>query len=371
MKNRLFFILWITIMAVLWLAGNLQSAGVILADSLLAAVILSVQATVSAKGLRTDYRLKGSHNGGNQASLQINTNYNGLLPVKLYLQMQVENQLTGEKQSMRADGILPGRGAKQNSLLVRMEDAHAGKLQLQIETIAVADLFGLFRFRPRGREEQIKAVQKLSCLMLPQAAMPPQLPDIVWKYDQNSDIYAEDRSGLDQSQTYELRDYRSGDSLRSIHWKLSSRSDNWIVREGSWPVGQKLLLLLENSYPSARSGARASGCGRVPTQSGSPQDYDSQDAIERACAGLIALSEELTDRGILHDVGWWAKETQKIQTAEIRSAEDLIQALGALLGATLEERKKTIWERFSREYGENSFSQVIIIDDETAKTYNL
>lgn len=371
MKNRLFFILWITIMAVLWLAGNLQSAGVILADSLLAAVILSVQATVSAKGLRTDYRLKGSHNGGNQASLQINTNYNGLLPVKLYLQMQVENQLTGEKQSMRADGILPGRGAKQNSLLVRMEDAHAGKLQLQIETIAVADLFGLFRFRPRGREEQIKAVQKLSCLMLPQAAMPPQLPDIVWKYDQNSDIYAEDRSGLDQSQTYELRDYRSGDSLRSIHWKRSSRSNSWIVREGSWPVGQSLLLLLENSYPSVPSGARASGCGRVPTQSGSPQDYDPQDAIERACAGLIALSEELTDRGILHDVGWWAKETQKIQTAEIRSAEDLIQALGALLGATLEERKKTIWERFSREYGENSFSQVIIIDDETAKTYNL
>lgn len=371
MKNRLFFILWITIMAILWLAGNLRSVGIILADSLLAAVILSVQATVSAKGLRTDYRLKGSHNGGNQASLQINTNYNGLLPVKLYLQMQVENQLTGEKQSMRADGILPGRGAKQNSLLVRMEDAHAGKLQLQIETIAVADLFGLFRFRPRGREEQIKAVQKLSCLMLPQAAMPPQLPDIVWKYDQNSDIYAEDRSGLDQSQTYELRDYRSGDSLRSIHWKRSSRSNSWIVREGSWPVGQKLLLLLENSYPSARSGARASGCGRVPTQSGSPQDYDSQDAIERACAGLIALSEELTDRGILHDVGWWEKETQKIQTAEIRSAEDLIQALGALLGATLEERKKTIWERFSREYGENSFSQVIIIDDETAKTYNL
>ena len=358
-------------MAVLWLAGNLQSAGVILADSLLAAVILSVQATVSAKGLRTDYRLKGSHNGGNQASLQINTNYNGLLPVKLYLQMQVENQLTGEKQSMRADGILPGRGAKQNSLLVRMEDAHAGKLQVQIEQIAVTDLFGLLRFRLGGRRKQNKAVQRLSCLMLPQAAIPPQLPDIVWKYDQNSDIYAEDRSGLDQSQTYELRDYRSGDSLRSIHWKRSSRSNSWIVREGSWPVGQSLLLLLENSYPSVPSGAKASGCGRVPTQSGSPQDYDPQDAIERACAGLIALSEELTDRGILHDVGWWAKETQKIQTAEIRSAEDLIRALGALLGATLEERKKTIWERFSREYGENSFSQVIIIDDETAKTYNL
>lgn len=371
MKNRLLFTLWIAILAILWLAGNLQSAGVILADSLLAAVILAVQAAAAAKNLRTDCRLKGSRNGEKQASLQIDTNYNGLLPVKLYLRMQVENQLTGEKQTMRTDGVLAGRGGGAKNLTVELEDTHAGKLQVQIEQIAVTDLFGLLRFRLGGRRKQNKAVQRLSCLMLPQAAIPPQLPDIVWKYDQNSDIYAEDRSGPDQSQTYELRDYRSGDSLRSIHWKRSSRSNSWIVREGSWPVGQSLLLLLENSYPSVPSGVGASGCGRVPTQSGSPQDYDSQDAIERACAGLIALSEELTDRGILHDVGWWAKETQKIQTAEIRSAEDLIQALGALLGATLEERKKTIWERFSQEYGENSFSQVIIIDDETAKTYNL
>ena len=150
MKNRLFFILWITIMAILWLAGNLRSAGIILADSLLAAVILSVQAAVSAKGLRVDYRLKGSYNGENQASLQINTNYNGLLPVKLYLRMQTENQLTGEKQTMQTDGILPGRGVGNKSLTVELEDTHAGKLQVQIEQIAVTDLFGLLRFRLGG-----------------------------------------------------------------------------------------------------------------------------------------------------------------------------------------------------------------------------
>ena len=371
MKNRLLFTLWIAILAILWLAGNLQSAGVILADSLLAAVILAVQAAAAAKNLRTDCRLKGSRNGEKQASLQIDTNYNGLLPVKLYLRMQAENQLTGEKQTMQTDGILAGRGGGAKDLTVQLEDAHAGKLQVQIEQIAVTDLFGLLRFRLGGRRKQNGAVQRLSCLMLPQAAIPPQLPEIVRQYDRNSDVYAEDRPGPDQSQTYELRDYRSGDSLRSIHWKLSSRSDNWIVREGSWPVGQSLLLLLENSYPSVRSGTGASGHGRVPMQPHDPQDSNPQDAIERACARLIALSEDLTDRGILHAIGWWDKETQKIQTAEIRSAEDLIQALGALLGATLEERKKTIWERFSQECGEKSFSQVIIIDDETAKTYNL
>ena len=110
MKNRLLFTLWIAILAILWLAGNLQSAGVILADSLLAAVILAVQAAAAAKKLRTDCRLRGSRSGEKQASLQIHTNYNGLLPVKLYLRMQVENQLTGEKQTVRTDGVLAGRG---------------------------------------------------------------------------------------------------------------------------------------------------------------------------------------------------------------------------------------------------------------------
>ena len=365
MKNRGFFALWIVMLAVLWLMGKLASAGILLADSMLAAVVLSVQAGIAARHLKTDCSLRGSQNGEKQARLQIDTNYKGLLPVKLCLQLRTENRLTGETAELRAEGVLAGRGPGQNQLQLLLEEKHAGKLQITVESLQVTDLFGLIPFRLQDKKQSREPGRTLSCLLLPESVKPPQLPEAVRQYDQNSDVYAEDRPGPDLSQTYELREYHSGDSLRSIHWKRSSRGDSWIVREGSWPVGQSLLLLLENSYPFAEPDRSAAETKRMREKE-APRD-----AIEQACARLIALSETLTDRGMPHCIGWWNSESQSVQTAEIRTAEDLIQTLGSVLSVTLEERNITIGERFSQSGGDRSFSQVMIIEDETAKNYNL
>lgn len=349
MKKRLFFFLWIIMLTALWLMGKLASAGILLADSLLAAVVLAVQAGIAARHLKTDCSLRGSQNGEKQARLQIHTNYNGLLPVRLCLQLRTENRLTGEIADLRAEGVLAGRGPGRNDLQLWLDAEHAGKLQVTVQSLRVTDLFGLIPFRAGGKKNSGEQEQTLSCLLLPKTAKAPQLPEAVRQYEQSSDVYAEDRPGPDLSRTYELREYRGGDSLRSIHWKRSSRGDSWIVREGSWPVGQSLLLLLENSYPFAEA---------------------PRDAIEQACARLIALSETLADRGMPHCIGWWDREIQSIQTAEIRMAEDLIQTLGRVLSATLEERNMTIGERFSQTDGAESFSQIMIIEDETATIYN-
>lgn len=44
------------------------------------------------------------------------------------------------------------------------------------------------------------------------------------------------------SDYYELREYRGGDSLKSIHWKLSSKYDDLIVKAPSEPVCKKLII---------------------------------------------------------------------------------------------------------------------------------
>lgn len=361
MKNRLFFLLWTVMLAVLWLIGELTFAGILLTDSILAALVLAMQAGIAARHLKTDSTLKGSRNGENRACLKIRTDYKGLIPVKLCLQMEVQNQLTGETGRLRGQGVLAGRGGDSNDLQLWINESHAGKLQIKPESMRITDLLGLVSFRIGDKKESRE--KRLSCLLLPETVKVPLLPEIAEQYDQNSDAYAEDRPGPDLSQTHELREYRSGDSLRSIHWKRSSRGDSWIVREGSLPVGKDLLLLLENSYSPETGKSQTLKTGRE-TKKGTPQD-----AIEKACARLIALSENLTDRGISHCIGCWSRETQSLQIVEIHTAEDLIQELGRLLSTTLEDGK-TIEERFLQSYGEETFSQVIIIDDETTKIYN-
>lgn len=37
--------------------------------------------------------------------------------------------------------------------------------------------------------------------------------------------------GDDPGETYDIREYRSGDSIRQIHWKLSGKLDDIMIRE--------------------------------------------------------------------------------------------------------------------------------------------
>lgn len=341
MKNRVGFGLWIIVLGILWLPGKLQYISIILAATVLAAIIAAIWAGYTARHIKFDFELTGSHNGEKIGEFRITSNYGSQLPIKITFKMQSENCLTGEKKNETFSLMLQGMTEE-----IEIKCNHAGKLQLQIEKLYITDFLGLFSFRVR----EIKN-RKLTCLLLPSTAGTISIPEIAYGYGQDSDTYAEDRPGTDYSQTYELRDYRNGDSMRTIHWKLSSRSENWIVRTGSLPVGHRLILLLENSYAFTEN------------------DEKAKQAIEQACANLIALSEDLTDKGITHHIGWWNKETEGIQIAEIQSAEALMPTLGRMLGATLEKREKTIWERFLEEYEKEEFSQVIVIDDETTKNY--
>lgn len=362
MRNRLLFILWLFALALLWIPAGSEAAGMILADSILAEAILAAYAGFYAGRVKLRLDLKGSYSGEKEASLIINADYGGILPVKLRLKVMAQNSLTGEKGLLTFEELIsPGgkkkesgifnRGIscqKENPLQIELKSPYAGKIRMQIEAAYIADIFGVLRFRIKKID-----TQNLTCLLLPRAATAPQIQEILYSYEQSSDVYAEDRPGQDQSNPYELRDYRNGDDIRRIHWKLSSKTENWILREGSYPVGYRLLLLMENSYEE-KSGAK------------SPEA-----AIEKACGTVISLSEELTDRGISHHIGWWSDKYQEIQTTEIRSADDLASSLGEILGATLEKRKKTIWERFLESYPGSQFSQIIVIDDETTKNYRL
>lgn len=60
-----------------------------------------------------------------------------------------------------------------------------------------------------------------------------------------SDTFSPYKPGDDPSEIFALREYREGDSNNRIHWKLSSRNDNFIVKELSLPVGCRLLIVTD------------------------------------------------------------------------------------------------------------------------------
>ncbi len=63
--------------------------------------------------------------------------------------------------------------------------------------------------------------------------------------DMESSTFSETSAGDDPSEIFELRTYRPGDSVNRIHWKLSSRGEEFIVKELSKPTASRILILCD------------------------------------------------------------------------------------------------------------------------------
>lgn len=59
-----------------------------------------------------------------------------------------------------------------------------------------------------------------------------------------SDVYSPYKSGDDPSEVFTIREYREGDRLQRIHWKLSQKQGQLMIKEFSDPMNCSVLLLV-------------------------------------------------------------------------------------------------------------------------------
>lgn len=82
-------------------------------------------------------------------------------------------------------------------------------------------------------------------MILPQVhELPLHLSAAVREFFGEAEIYDDLRGGTDTSQVFQIRGYMPGDRLQNIHWKLSAKSEDLMVREHSLPRGSAIVLLL-------------------------------------------------------------------------------------------------------------------------------
>lgn len=60
-----------------------------------------------------------------------------------------------------------------------------------------------------------------------------------------SDEYDKHKKGSDKTEIFNIREYVPGDTVRDIHWKLSSKMDKCMVKEFSKPIANEIDLICE------------------------------------------------------------------------------------------------------------------------------
>lgn len=224
---------------------------------------------------------------GGSARFRIILHHSSFLPlIRPRVRLGWTNQLTGES----GESKLTLTARKPAELTVPA--AHCGRLVCRVEGAACCDLLGLFPLPVRKGPER-------AVLILPVHLELEGKEELA--AGENAGTVLRPRPGGGPGEDYDLREYRVGDPLRSVHWKLSSKKDELVVRETLEPQQAAIVVTYDHFGP--------------------PEDLD------RTFAQLWALSRWLLQQDRPHHIQWASPLTGVAEDRAVDSPNALLACL--------------------------------------------
>ena len=255
--------------------------------------ILSLLLAIPA-ALRLRLRLEGSGTEcrrGTTSQWRICVERRTFLPVpRLTARLRFTNDLTGwtEKKRVSFDRL------SAEEQVFPVQAGHCGRVACQVTRVRMLDSLGLFAL-PVHRPVPAAA------LVLPVRSRSEKLPSLEFP---NAPAASEGKQKIPNGD-YELRDYRAGDPLRSVHWKLSSKRDELVVREWQGSDAPKVILAVDRFGDSER--------------------------LDRVLDRFYSLSMSLLEKDCPHLAQW--EEQGEVRTVSIPDREALQACLGEMLSS--------------------------------------
>lgn len=126
-----------------------------------------------------------------------------------------------------------------------------------------------------------------------------------------SSVYSEYRSGDDPSEVFDLREYGQGDKLNRIHWKLSSKKDEFIVKEYSLPVDSPAAVFLD-----------------LHCNENSEYTLPLYDTLLES---LVSISQLLLENERIHTIIYYDSSEKRFAELTVDSTDSLASAVGKII----------------------------------------
>ena len=239
------------------------------------------------------------------------------VPVKVFV--KVENSFTGEKKRFKDGGIVSRK--KPLRIIFRLKSENCGNIKISIEKCLIYDMLSILKAYWKGREGRNVGI-------LPECHLiPVEVTRRTREFLADADEYSDRESGDDPSEIYQVREYQEKDSLHDIHWKLSAKADELLVKEHGRPLGCVVLIWL-NLY----------------TEKGLRKNVS--DVVLELTA---SLSRSLLEEACVHMVAWYEVENQRIQKKRISKEEHIYELLNRLLYTkTHQEQIESVYDNAFR-----------------------
>lgn len=219
--------------------------------------------------------------------------------------VEIYNQLLGTSEQKTYRFSIGSHGTTRATVSYTMPIC--GAYELRLKEVRAYSFLSLFKKRcfPKARIESIRLPEI-------QTVSPPSfssdLPEEV------GDSYSKNKAGDDVSEIFALREWRDGDSLQRIHWKLSSKLSTFIVKEYSLPSGSDITIVFDVVKEKT-------------------QDFPKR--LEDVLSLTLSLCLSFVEKGTSCTMIWYDKNLMQQQQSKIDSEEQCYRTFYALLRAPL------------------------------------
>lgn len=220
------------------------------------------------------------------------------------------------------------------SFVCNFYSEYAGNMIITLEGIRFYDYLKLFSLKRKFKKELRIAV--LPCYYeLAENAFPLQNSQMI-----DTDCYSPVRKGDDPSEVFEIREYREGDRLQRIHWKLSSKQNQLMIKEFSDPINCSILIFINLCVPKGEN------------------NLFYLDAILE-CS--LSLSYSFLMKKQLHYLSWFDKKRGVCTRVRVNQEKDLYEAVDGLLQADSYTEETEALPFYLAEYPHEQYSDFFLI----------
>ncbi len=211
-----------------------------------------------------------------------------------------------------------------------------GSYELNLAKIRIYDLTGLFYIHKKVQSSgSVQVLPQLQEVRI-------HLTEAARNFFGDSDIYDDFRPGHDRSELFQIRPFQKGDKIQSIHWKLSAKTDELLVKEDSLPKACPAVLFLDYQQGKQKKAKK----------------------VNIYLVVLASISFSLMDAGCSHYAAWYSSICKDIIRVRVDDEESLYLFLCAYLEETFQEKSGNLLEAYQEKYpGERCLCRLVL--DET------
>lgn len=251
---------------------------------------------------------------------------------------EVEFQDMSDEGTIKRKIKTPVAAKEKRNIHTVVTTSHSALIECRIKKVRAYDAFGIIHFKIKNIKDKTKL------LITPAIAEESYIQSNRNAYIIDSDKYSETQKGDDSSQVFEVRNYVPGDDIRRIHWRLSSKQDELIVKEYSKPIDEDCIVMLESGIGSNDGEKRKS-------------------AADGILSVFMRLALELLENEQSFLIYWYSTRAKSMVSFEVKTFDDVAPIIEKFLSESY-ERKNNITLYMSEEH------QPMFLDKQVYYLYN-